>query len=557
MFYLGHVFTLYAMTEEFRMTKKNKLFSFIELLLIVLFASVPLFMKFPYRINIFLSWEGAYRISQGQVPFRDFGLPMGYMYWVIPALFFKVFGPQMITLIKAQFLINILSGFAFRSILKSISIQPGARLLCVLLYCISFSFFNFWPWYNHTVIVYEVIAIAFLMKYVFSEERKWILVTLSALFSFFSFFTKQDAGAMGFLLCASLLVCHCIYERRWRAFFVFVLSTFIISLMVIVPLTRFNFGYWFNHGQPPHTSRISLFEILDEFLYSSQWIKFYLFLIGIILLATYKTFKQLVSDKTNVIFLVLTLGILVEAAILQVTSYTPPDNNIFFHSFAFAFLLFNLTKFFNLNLYVFRPLSLIGMLMLLWWSGVFWKYIQRLYLNVAARTEIKQANGENIVNRKTYILSPATGEIPMSEWGFSNLKSFAKVYMPKATIAGINRLLKSPGVKNNPNIRVLNMTELTPLAVEIPYRLETGPKIPLWYHLGVAMFNKQATEYEKKISDRYYDLVLFEYIPTLNNFYPFRVRDTLLNHYQKVDSFPAPRTGNTQGVIEIFFKPNH
>jgi hypothetical protein len=254
---------------------------------------------------------------------------------------------------------------------------------------------------------------------------------------------------------------------------------------------------------------------------------------------------------------VLTLGILVEAAILQVTSYTPPDNNIFFHSFAFAFLLFNLTKFFNLNLYVFRPLSLIGMLMLLWWSGVFWKYIQRLYLNVAARTEIKQANGENIVNRKTYILSPATGEIPMSEWGFSNLKSFAKVYMPKATIAGINRLLKSPGVKNNPNIRVLNMTELTPLAVEFPYRLETGPKIPLWYHLGVAMFNKQATEYEKKISDRYYDLVLFEYIPTLNNFYPFRVRDTLLNHYQKVDSFPAPRTGNTQGVIEIFFKPKH
>jgi hypothetical protein len=101
------------------------------------------------------------------------------------------------------------------------------------------------------------------------------------------------------------------------------------------------------------------------------------------------------------------------------------------------------------------------------------------------------------------------------------------------------------------------MTELTPLAAEMPYHLETGPKIPLWYHLGVAMFNKQAVEYEKKISASYYDLVLFEYIPTLNNFYPFRVRDTLLNHYQKVDSFPAPRTGNTQGVIEIFFKPSH
>ena len=54
----------------------------------------------------------------GPVPYRDFGMPLGYMYWVIPALFMKVFGTQMITLVKAQVFINILSGLAFRSILK-------------------------------------------------------------------------------------------------------------------------------------------------------------------------------------------------------------------------------------------------------------------------------------------------------------------------------------------------------------------------------------------------------------------------------------------------------
>lgn len=540
--------------EEFRNIKKSKLFSITEVLIIVLLASVPLFMTFPYRVNIFLSWEGAYRISRGQIPFKDFGLPMGYMYWVIPAIFFKLLGSQMITLVKAQVLINILSGLAFRSILKSISVQPGARLLAVLLYCISFSFFNFWPWYNHTVIVYEMIALAFLLKFLFSERKRWMFISVSALFTFFSFFTKQDGGAMAFLLCIALLVCYCVYERRWNALFVYLLSTVVVATIMIAPLIRFNFGYWFNHGQPPHTSRVSLSEILDEFLYSSQWIKFYLFLIVIILLARYKTFKQFFGDKPNVIFLVLTVGILVEAAILQVTSYTPPDNNIFFHSFAFAFILFNLTKFFHLDLNFLRHLILIGVLMLLWWSGVFWKYIQRLSTRVAAKIETKQT-GENIVNRKTYILTPPTGEIPMTEWGFSSLKSFDKVYMPKATIRGIDRLLKMPGVKNNPNIRVLNMTELTPLAAEMPFQVERGPEIPLWYHLGVAMFNKQAEDYEQKIVMNKYDLVMFEYIPMLNNFYPFRVRDTLLNHYQKVDSFPAPRAGNTQGIVEIFFKP--
>src|ERR1700743_2650779 len=104
-----------------------KILTRIEILLIVVLAAVPLFTTFPYRINIFLSWEGAYRMSHGQLPFRDFGIPLGGMYWVIPAIFFKIFGPQMITLIKSQALINIFSGLAFRSILKNLSVDEGIR----------------------------------------------------------------------------------------------------------------------------------------------------------------------------------------------------------------------------------------------------------------------------------------------------------------------------------------------------------------------------------------------------------------------------------------------
>ena len=204
-------------------TKKNKLFSAIEIFIIVALACIPLFGSFPYRVNIFLSWEGAYRLSQGEIPYRDFGMPLGYMYWVIPALFFKLFGTQMITLVKAQVLINILSGLAFRSILKSIGVQPGIRLLSVLLYVLSYSFFNFWPWYNHTVIVYEMIALAFLMKYIFSERRRWILLSLSALFVFFSFFTKQDGGGLAFILCIVLLLYHCFHEKQWKPLLIFIL----------------------------------------------------------------------------------------------------------------------------------------------------------------------------------------------------------------------------------------------------------------------------------------------------------------------------------------------
>ncbi|HEU4472162.1 MAG TPA: hypothetical protein VFR58_13815 [Flavisolibacter sp.] len=542
------------MTEIKTDSKRVRLFSILEVLLIVLLAAVPLFLTFPYRVNIFLSWEGAYRMSQGQIPYKDFGMPLGYMYWVIPAFFFKVFGPQLISLVKAQVLINILSGLAFRSVLKHLGVQPGIRLLSVLLYCLSYSFFNFWPWYNHTVIVYEMIALAFLTRYVFAEKKHWIWLSLSALFVFFSFFTKQDGGALALLICLALLVYHCFYEKKWSPLLIFAGSFAVVCFAIIAPLTRYSFGYWFNHGQAPHTSRFSSFDIVDEFFTGSQWIKFYIFLILLLAAAHYKNWKELLTDKRSTFFLLLTLGILAEAAILQVTSYTPPDNNIFFHSFAFAFIMTFLAGRLNFNFTRTKPF-LIGLFgLLLWWSGVSWKYVQRVAERMLPASQAQTASTENLVNKKTFMISNDPPEIPVSEWTFAGLKTFDKIYMPKPTVEGIQRLMQNDVLKKGKDLRLLNMTELTPLAAEIPFQLETGTNIPLWYHLGVSMFNREAAMYEKKIASGHYDLVLFEHIPTLNNFYPFRVRDSLQVHYRKLDSFPAPRRGDTQGMIEVYGK---
>lgn len=531
-----------------------KYYSWAELLVIIGLACVPLFASFPFRINIFLSWEGAYRISEGQMPFRDFGLPMGYMYWIVPAVFFKIFGAQLITLVKAQVFINIISGLAFRSILKSVGVNPAIRLLSVVVYCLSFSFINFWPWYNHTVIVYEMIGLAFLLRYLFQPATKWywVLLVLSAFFTFVSFFTKQDGGALGFLLCSVLLLYNSIIGKKWLPLAIYIGSFVLIGFLFIYPLTSYQFGYWFNHGQPPHQARFSAFDIIDEFFYSSQWIKFYLLLIAILLAVKVKDWKSFLSNKKEMLFLLLTLGILAEAAILQITSYTPPEGNIFFHSFAFAYILSQFTSIVSFP--IFRPqymfLTLAGVL--LWWSGSYWKYFTRILDRVRPDEEMV-SNSENVVNRKTYILNKDTGSIPQSQWIYSNLKSFKKIYMPAPTVHGIERIMKLDVLKTK-DPRVLNMTELTPLAAEVPFKLETGSYYPLWYHLGVGMFNQQAQLFEDRIRNHYYDLVLFEYIPNLNNFYPFRVRDSLQLYYHKIDSFYAPRQGDTKGMIEVYVK---
>jgi hypothetical protein len=549
----------------------------IEVLIIVLFACIPLLLSLPYRVNIFLSWEGAYRMSSGQLPFRDFGLPLGGMYWVVPAIFFKLFGPSMITLVKAQVVLNILAGLSFRSILRSLAVDQGVRFASVLLFCLSYSFFNFWPWYNHSVIVYELIALAFLFRYLLPRDGadggRYRLLWLAgaAFFTCCSVLTKQDGGGLAFLVACWVLVVNGLLQKKWMPVIVYAGSFVVLLLIMVLPFLAHGFGYWFNHGQAPHSSRVSLFDILNELMGGSVWLKFYLFVIVVLSVIRWRSLADLRVDKAAVLLVALTIGVLGEAAVLQVTSYTPPDNNIFFHSFGFACIFSLLSPL--LAGRVVKP----GMILLMclgiffWWSGVWWGYGQRMLSGFMPRREMSRVSptGENVVNKETFAIltdTPRVKEIPQDQWVECGLPAFRKITMPAPTAEGIRRLLAMDPIRSyrqgrHPgeppgDIRVLNMSELTPLAAEVPFSLEKNSQLPLWYHLGVGMFNRQADSFETRIRAHYYDLVLFEYIPTLNNFYPFRVRDSLRLHYPQVDSFPAPRRGvETQGVIEVFVRP--
>ena len=546
-----------------------------ELLIIIGLAIVPLFVTFPYRVNIFLSWEGAYRLSQGQIPYKDYGLPLGYGFWLMPALFFKIFGAQLITLVKAQVAMNIIAGLSFRSILKSLDVKAGIRVLSVLLFVLSYSFFNFWPWYNQTVIVYELVGLAFLFRFLTGPDGKlrYLFLFLSALFTFLSFFTKQDGGGLALLLSLALLAYNTLERKRWLDIPVYLGFYGLVAAAIIVPLLPYGFGYWFNHGQAPHNSRLSLYDIITEVMAASQWIKFYFVMVILCLVPAFGKWKIFWKNRTSMLFTLLTLGILVEAAIFQVTSYTPPDNNIFFHAFAFAFIASRLQEQLDLKLERWSSFGVATLLVLIWWSGSFWKYLDRVVSRIVPREQViagkengvvvdssnyaiynpqVSVTGENVVSRNNFMLNSDTTDVPTDKWIFSDLWAFHKIYMPPSTVQGMNRLMAMPVVKEKKgDLKLLNMTELTPLAQAMPYKLETGSDYPLWYHLGVGMFNRQLEMFSKKVKGHYYDVVLYEYAPGNNNFFPFALRYELQKHYRKVDEFLAPRRP-TNAIIEVF-----
>ncbi|MBK6266519.1 hypothetical protein JKA74_15850 [Marivirga sp. S37H4] len=529
---------------------KNKHLKWLSFGVILLFSFLPLLLKFPYRVNIYVAWEGAYRMYLGQIPFKDFGIPLGYGFWLIPFLFFKIFGPAMFTLIKAQAFINLFSLLTFRGILRLFKLKEATVFFSVLVMCLSFTLINFWPWYNHTVFFFEIIAVYFALYYIIRKKRIYFLV-LSTLFIWLALLTKQDGGALTFLVVFSLLIIDFFYMKQWKPLLIAIGSFIGFYLVLILPFLQYEFGYWFNYGQSPHYSRVSSYNFINDIFTQSNWIKGYFLAVVLIVLYRYnsKGFSQLWKDKSFVLFTLFTIGILIQAALIQVTSFSPPTVNLYFHSFAFAYILFNIQERINFN----RALvfGVVLLFVLFWKSDNYWKYSQPLFTKIAP--SLFTPPPPDVVSKGNWAAKKDTvvKREPV-RWVESGLKTLNRIKLPKNTVEGIKSIQELEVVKTKEeNIKVLNMSNLTFLAAELNYEPETGKDFPLWYHRGVALFDREVDMLCEKLNKAEYDLVLFEDMPNVDNFFPYEVIECAQNKYQRVDKFLSP-TGYISDSVEVY-----
>ncbi len=521
---------------------------FLELGIILLFTALPLLTELPYRVNIFLTWEGAYRMYLGQFPFQDFGMPLGYGFWIIPYLSFLLFGPYLISLVIAQAFINLISLLAFRGILKIFGLSPVQILISVTVLCLSFVLINFWPWYNHTVFVFELIGLYFLFHYLF-KAKSIIFLGLAAFFTALCFFTKQDAGGLAFALTIALLIANCIVDKEVKSIILFT-GFYILSIcLFILPLLSYDFSYWFNHGQPPHFSRVNLLDFLTAFFEESLWIKFYIGCIITIALVRFKTWSSLREDKSFLLFTLLTLGIMVQAMIIQVTSFSPITVNYYFHSFAIAFLLYNLSGLINFEKVWITVLILLTVFF--WRSENYWKYSKRL-IGIALPS-IFAPPPPGAVSR--YSWAPKTDSVKSErfQWELTSYKTLRRIKLPENTADGLDRLIEQN--KGKKDLQVLNMSNLSILAYELGYTPESGVKYPLWYHKGVAFFDREKQMLCENVRSSKYDIILFEDMPDVDNFFPYAVRDCALDEgrYKLVDRFISP-TGYPTDSVSVYVR---
>ncbi|NMM47237.1 glycosyltransferase family protein [Marinigracilibium pacificum] len=510
------------------MTNTGRIISVSQTVVILFFSVLPLFFSYPYRINIFLSWEGAYRIMNGEIPFRDFGIPMGYAYWVLPSLFFKVFGPKLFTLIICQVFINIIGGLTFIGILRQFRINNYLILVSAFVYGLTYIFLNYWPWYNHSAFIFGQIGLYFTLRYILQKQTITYLI-LSGLFAFISFWTKQDYGALFMVFTLILLGVKSLETKKFVIPLISLVSFLLPLAALFILHGEHNIHYWFNYGQSPHSARIMPVNFIHKAFGESFFEK-----VGLLILFTagcYQLFnKELKLFSTKFYFILTICGILCLGFITKVTSVLQLGNDAFIYAYIFAGILgsFEIIKNYN-----FKISAIIILIVALIGSELYWGYATNI-LKISPPITFNK-----VESNETY-----------EPWITPPYETFNKIKVPKSTsdtmlwLERLNDTLPE-------GTKVLNMSELTPLNHEFNWAYDNGT--PLWFHYRVSIFDKEIDEYCQKIKNKEYGMVIFENIPNLNNFYPEKIKMCLEENYKLIRTCSAPR--QIKGAtIDIYVK---
>ena len=405
--------------------------------------------------------------------------------------------------------------------------------------CFSFLFLVFLshPWYNSGAFLCFLTSMVLLLS-----TSRWSLMTAGVMGGI-CFLAKQDYGVMN--LCLGSLVILLTQAQRSGPYrkitfqfsalknvqqlksiigagilFVTFFALPIVSLIYSVDSTQF--FYWFNYGQPPHEIRkIHIWDFADHGnLFLPACIAFYF---------AYRTVR------IDLLF----SGIFFICAFI-VSSTSGLDYTAFFF---FLFLPLLVQTVVDERLVKKRWLSVILVVAVMTCIAFPAKYLYRLVQTTLL------AKAEPFSFRYVYVTRPVQA-YPESMLYFKNVMG------SNDSIAMIEKLQEI--AKANPNValKVLNISELTPIYAELG---STPPlHYPLWYHTKTSLFPKEIKLIDQDIDNNQFDVILLQDAHGQANFDEFLTRLQRNPNYQTLRErgFVSPTTSTGDTCYEGYC-PNH
>lgn len=164
-------------------------------------------------------FDGSYRILKGQIPYKDFLIPVGPVPFYLHSLFFKIFGVRYTSYLLGSSFINtlvtILSFFIVYSIFPSKRFLQfvGAILTAIWFYPPSGT-----PYIEQTSFFLSLVGILLILLAVLSKNLNFFfrisLFFFSGLFAFLAILSKQNAGFIVFPIYFLLITSCNIHEMK-------------------------------------------------------------------------------------------------------------------------------------------------------------------------------------------------------------------------------------------------------------------------------------------------------------------------------------------------------
>jgi hypothetical protein len=150
-------------------------------------------------------FDAAWRLSQGQVPYRDFYMPFGPVSFLLPALFFWARGPDFSCLVAAACVLSCLGTALAVGVTLRLTRSRALGLLGGALTAVWFQAPFGVPWMEQTAFFFDLLALAAVTQCRVAQRGQLGFAVAAGVASALSVLSKQNAGGLFVLVCVGCL----------------------------------------------------------------------------------------------------------------------------------------------------------------------------------------------------------------------------------------------------------------------------------------------------------------------------------------------------------------
>ena len=434
----------------------------------------------PFRHFLFfkdygITWEGAYRIYRGQIPFIDFSSPIGPISFLIPSMFFLALGPSWHSFEIAQLAQNSVFLLTAFYILRKLGCRPIQISISLLLFTLFYLIFLSHPWYNSTATLFFFLTLAATLS-----QNRYAFFWAGVL-SGFAFLSKQDTGVLsiisvGFIALFSQENAY-LPSKRSIDILKSITGTALVLLIFYLLIGASNFNAWIMNSLNLALQRGNG---VNHFFSG-----FPLLLLGMLCFGRFLISKERVLVYATVIFGSSFVNIQTKA--------------LFFTTFYFTLFLYISIDCFAKRIKG-RGIYLLILISTLALSSLYRPAVSLINLGETTILGMPEPFSFNRLSvTKPLISSPP--DIQVLNGVLAPVETFE-------AITEVRKLAIEVQSKTGHPSLILNISELTPIYGEL--NIIPPKNIPLWFDPQISISKEEANFIYQKIRQKEFDIVIFQ-----------------------------------------------